>query len=658
MCLRGRPGTGVHLPHGNHTPGTAVPPAGETAFSARDLGLGDPITLRGDDDDVQLAIPVPPGTTPTELTMAVDLPADLARGTIDVESGQRFIAHADLPPGPATRVPITLPLNEATVEEQAATVTLHVNLFPDEGRCPDDWFDHGAVLRDIRTGYTGSPDPPTVIADFLPPILQELRVYVPDTPSDLESTAALSLSTAIVAHYGSQPIRVSLRRLAPDGSITEPDDPFTRSVAIRAGGDAATTLTPGAGIPSLLITGNDAALLDQTRLLTSRVADFAVASRAVVGSLDQAPVLAPDTTTLGELGAGTLTASSHAEVSVRFSLDQSQLGRPAGHIRMKLQGHYTPLPPSQAGQLVVTAGEQELANWAADSAGQIDRWIDIPDDVLQRNTPVQVTLRTTGDTGRCGTDQPLTLTILPGSEVTGDAAPGGPPRGFQALPQGLLPVVEVGATGGGFDDLSRAVAVTAALPRPPVRLAAELLRRHASTAGRREQRRPRRTRPHHRLARRTAGIRSPAMSCSPPPAGSPSITAFRRPHRTPDPSQLSRRPCAPCSSSPRYCSPSASSWHCGSPRAAAGRTDADRRCAAASQHRGRAVRCAGRYCSSSPRWRSGAHSPISGGVRVKAPPSVICSSCPCWRWRSCSGSGGTANRSCRSMIGKPMSSWA
>ncbi|WP_280424753.1 hypothetical protein [Nocardia carnea] len=444
-------------------PGTAGAAAGDTEFSARDLGLGDPITLRGDDDEVQLAIPVPPGTTPTELTMAVDLPADLARGTIDVESGQRFIAHADLPPGPATRVPVTLPLDEASVDEQAATLTLHVNLFPAEGRCPDDWFDHGAVLRDIRTTYAGTPEPPAVIADFLPPILQELRVYVPDTPSDLESTAALSLSTAIVAHYGSQPVRVSLRKLAPDGSVTEPDDPFTRSVAIRAGGDPATTLTQTAGIPFLLVTGDGEPLLDQVRLITSRVAEFAVGSRAVAGSLDQAPILAPDTTTLGALGVGRLSASSHAEVSVRFSLDQSRLGRPTGHIRVKLQGHYTPLPPSQAGQLVVTAGERELANWAADSSGQIDRWIDIPDDVLQRSTPVQVTLRTTGDTGRCGTDQPLTMTVLPGSEVTGEAAPGGPPRGFQALPQGLLPGVEVAATAGGFDDLRRAVAVTTGL---------------------------------------------------------------------------------------------------------------------------------------------------------------------------------------------------
>lgn len=448
---------------GTQPSGTTAAPAAETEFSAHDLGLGEPITLRGDDDEVQLAIPVPPGTTPTELTMAVDLPADLARGTLDVESGERFIAHADLPAGPATRVPVTLPLDQATVTGQASTLTLHVSLFPAEGRCPDDWFDHGAVLRDVRVGYTGTPEPPTVIADFLPPILQELRVYVPNTPSDLESTAALSLSTAIVAHYGSQPVRVSLRRLGPDGSVTEPDDPFTRSVAIRAGGDAATILTPAAGIPSLLVTGDGEALLDQTRLITSRVADFAVASRAVAGSLDEAPILAPDTTTLGDLGVGTLSARSHAEVSVRFALDQSRLGRPTGRIRVKLQGHYTPLPPSQAGQLIVTAGERELANWAADPSGQIDRWIDIPDDVLQRSTPVRVTLRTTGDTGRCGTDQPLTLTILPGSEVTGEAAPGGPPRGFQALPQSLLPVVNVAATAGGFDDLRRAVAVTTGL---------------------------------------------------------------------------------------------------------------------------------------------------------------------------------------------------
>ncbi|MEU1981503.1 hypothetical protein [Nocardia sp. NPDC019395] len=449
--------------------GPAQPPDGAesaagaaTEFSARDLGLGDPITMR-DDDEVDLTIPVPAGTTPTELTMAVDLPADLERATIDIESGNRFIAHADLPAGPATRVPVTLPLDEVAVDEQAATITLHTNLYPAEGRCPDDWFDHGAVLRDMRVGYSGTPEIPAVLADFLPPILQELRVYVPDTPSDLESTAALSLSTAVVARYGSQPVRVSLRRISPDGSVTEPDSPFSRSVAIRAAGEAATTLSPAAGPPALYVTGDGEALLDQIRLITSQVSEFAVGSRAVAGSLDQAPILAPDTTTLGQLGVGTLDASSHAEVSVRFALDQSRLGRPSGHIRIKLQGHYTPLPPSQAGQITVTAGDRELATWAAESSGQIDRWIDIPDDVLQRSTPVQVTLRTTGDTGRCGTDQPLTLTILPGSEVTSETAPGGPPRGFQALPQSLLPAVDVAATSGGFDDLSRAVGLTTGL---------------------------------------------------------------------------------------------------------------------------------------------------------------------------------------------------
>ncbi|NUP25525.1 MAG: hypothetical protein HOQ44_02345 [Nocardia sp.] len=453
-------------PGAGRPPGTAEPasaPAGSIEFPARDLGLGEQIVLRGDDDQVDLTIPVPPGTTPTRLTAAVDLPADMARGTIDVESGNRFIGHADLPAGAATRVPVTVPLDEAEVEQQAAAVTLHVNLYPDVGRCPDDWFDHGAVLRDVRIGYAGAPQVPSVIADFLPPILEELRIYVPEAPSELEAQAALSLSTAIVAYYGSQPVRVSLRRLPPDATTTEPDTDFTRSVTIRSGGGAATTLAPAAGPPTLLITGEDNALLDQVRLITSNVSGFAVASRAVAGSLDQPPVLAPDTTTLGRLGAGPLTASSHAQVSVPFTLDQAKLGRPSGDIRVKLQGHYTPLPPSQAGLLTVTAGDRELTNWAADPTGQIDRWIDIPNAVLQRNTTVNVTLRTTGDTGRCGTDQPLTLTVLPGSEVTSAPMPGGPPRGFQALPQGLLPTFDVAATTGDLADLDRAVAIVAGL---------------------------------------------------------------------------------------------------------------------------------------------------------------------------------------------------
>ncbi|WP_416566908.1 hypothetical protein [Nocardia testacea] len=446
---------------------TAAPqppgPAGSAEFSGRDLGLGEQIVLRGDDDQVDLTVPVPPGTAPAQLTASVDLPNDMARGTIDVESGNRFIGRAELPAGPATGVPVTVPLNDAEIEQQAAAITLHVNLYPDAGRCPDDWFEHGAVLRGIRIGYSGTPQTPTVISDFLPPILQELRIYVPDRPSAPESNAALALSTAIVAYYGSQPVRVSLRRLSGNDTATEPDTDFTRSVAIRSDGDAATTLTPSAGPPTLLVTGEEDALLDQIRLITSRVAEFAVAGRAVAGSLDQPPVLAPDTTTLGQLGAGTLSASSHAQVSVRFTVDQTRLGRPSGDIRLKLQGHYTPLPPSQAGLLTVTAGDRELTNWPADPTGRIDRWIDIPDAVLQRDTTVNVTLRTTGDTGRCGTDQPLGLTILPGSEITSEPTPGGPPRGFQALPQGLLPVFDVTATTGDFADLARAITVTTGL---------------------------------------------------------------------------------------------------------------------------------------------------------------------------------------------------
>lgn len=435
---------------------------GSTEFSGRDLGLGEQIVLRGDDDQVDLTIPVPPGTAPVQLTAAVDLPNDMARGTIDVESGNRFIGRAELPAGPATGVPVTVPLTEAEIEQQAAAITLHVNLYPDVGRCPDDWFEHGAVLREVRVGYSGAPRTPTVISDFLPPILQELRIYVPDRPSAPEANAALALSTAIAAYYGSQPVRVSLRRLPGNDTIIEPDTDFTRSVAIRSG-DAATTLIPSAGPPALLVTGEDDALLDQIRLITSRVAEFAVAGRAVAGSLDQPPVLAPDTTTLGQLGAGTLSAGSHARVSVRFALDQARLGRPSGAVRIKLQGHYTPLPPSRAGLLTVTAGDRELTNWAADSTGRIDRWVEVPDDVLRRSTPVNVTLRTTGDTGRCGTDQPLGLTILPGSEVTSESATGGPPRGFQALPQGLLPVFDVTATTGDFADLARAITVTTGL---------------------------------------------------------------------------------------------------------------------------------------------------------------------------------------------------
>src|SRR5439155_19593691 len=127
-------------------------------------------------------------------------------------------------------------------------------------------------------------------------------------------------------------------------------------------------------------------------------------------------------------------------------------------------GSYTPLPSSVGGQVVAAVGGATINSWPADSTGIIDRWVDIPDRLLQRYINLGVAINITGNTGRCGEFQPITLTIDGDSPVQSSLAKPPVPKGFQALPQALMPRVQIG-TSDKFDDTRRAVAILVGLQR-------------------------------------------------------------------------------------------------------------------------------------------------------------------------------------------------
>ncbi|NLU83332.1 hypothetical protein [Rhodococcus sp. HNM0569] len=452
-------------PAGHAQPTDSPAPApGTTQLGLGTLGLGEDITFRGNQDQVSLAVPVPQGLSPTALTGTVDLPANLARGWIDVVSDDRTLARVELPASPTASGPITIPLTGARIDTNAVVVELRLTLLPLDGICPDDWSGRSVTLHDVAVGYDGTATNPTVVADFLPPVLEQLRVYVPPSPDAAEADGAVEAAAALVAHYGNQHPRVELRPLPADGRPDLADSPFSRSVVILRGDEAATELVPvPEGPAALALRGDGDQLTDQVRLLTSNVSALAVDSKATAGSMDAPPELRGDGSTFADLGIGTLTSTSHGRVQVSASINQDRIGHAVRGMRVHLQGNYTPLPASQSGLITVSVGNDVLASWAADASGQIDRWVEIPDADLERNTTLDVTLETTGATTQCGLEQPITLTLLPQSQVRTDPAEGGGTSGFQALPQALEPAFDVAGSEGDFDDLARAVSIVTGL---------------------------------------------------------------------------------------------------------------------------------------------------------------------------------------------------
>ncbi len=426
------------------------------------VGVDADIALYGLQGVQTLTFPVPEGLTPATLNALVELPLNVRTASIAVTQDNRTVSRIDLPV--ADRAPVSIPLAGAEIVDHAVTVLLRSQLVPPDGYC---LYDANVPLRlsDATISYAGRESAPTVVADFLPPVLQRVSIFIPQSPSRAESDAAVRLTAAVIAHYGGQGTDVDVTAL-PGDAVTPPapSQPLERQIVVREGAPAGVSLQGGPGIPVLQISGSGDELVNQSRLLGSDLVRVALASKAVAGPLRSSPQLPGDEVTIRELGQpGVNAVALNPQVSV--GLDQTKLGRPVHHVRVHLKGSYTPLPTSIAGQVVASIGGRTIDRWPTDPSGVIDRWVDVPDDSLQRYTNLGVALNISGNTGPCGQFQPLTLTIDGATAVRSEPADPPTPAGFQSLPQALLPRLQVGIGDDAFADTVRAATVVEGMQR-------------------------------------------------------------------------------------------------------------------------------------------------------------------------------------------------
>jgi hypothetical protein len=451
----------VVMPAATALPGDGGQLADAPTLSLTAVGSDDAFALYGLRGIQTLTIPVPDGLTPSSLNVLVELPVGVRGGNLLVTQDDRSISRTPL--STAFQAPLNVPLTGVEVVDNSVTLQLRSYLDPLDGYC---LYDPIVPLRlsNASVSFAGTEVAPRVVADFLPPVLSALTLFVPSSPSQAEADAAVRMTTAVVAHYGKQPVRVRVAALEGNVIPPTPAGPFERQVVIREGPDNGVSLRGNGGVPALLIGGPAGELANQTRLLSSDMSRLALASKAVAGPLKSVPQLAPDQTTLRALGQPGVNAVALTP-QVSLGLDQTRLGRSVRDVRVHLQGSYTPLPPGIGGELVASVGGQTIDHWATDSSGSIDRWVQVPDGMLQRYTNLIVAMNISGNTGRCGEFQPFTLTIDGESAVTSVAANPPLPHGFQSLPQAFLPRVAVGVDDHSFADAARAVTIMAGLQR-------------------------------------------------------------------------------------------------------------------------------------------------------------------------------------------------
>ncbi|WP_374248127.1 hypothetical protein [Gordonia sp. ABSL49_1] len=443
-------------PRAGAAPGDPPPP-----MSLRDVGSSSTITFVGQQGAVSLSLPVPENLTPSEIRGTAQLPAFVTGGSVDVMQGDRLLSRNPIPSTP--NAPITLSLRGVRVDRHAADIVLRSYLRAD-GFCQFDPANAFRIVNSTLT-YTGRERRPTAVADFLPPVLRKLTIYVPDDVQQAEGAAAVNLATAVVANYGSAPVAVETRSLPRNNLVpTTPVGPLERQVVISTSAPAGLSLRDGPGWPFLQIGGPAQDLLVQVQFLGSDLSSIAMSSSAVAGPLRNAPQLAPQVQTLADLGVGDQLVTSSAWPTVSFGIDQTRLGRPSHNVRVQLVGSYS-YGGDSAGQLSVRVGNRVIDSWAAGSSGAYNRWVDIPDGVLSRFTQVVVAYTRSGVPEACGNGTRGSLSLDSSGEVTSDAADPPVPAGFQSLPQSLMPRTQLAWTKGDVGDVARAVAIMTGMQR-------------------------------------------------------------------------------------------------------------------------------------------------------------------------------------------------
>lgn len=449
------------IPVVHAAPGDAGQVADAPTLSLTTLGADTDIALYGLQGTQTITVPVPKGLTPGALTADVELPPYVRGGTLIVTQDRRTLSRIELLA--AENTPLSIPLTGARVVNDTVTFTVRSRMLPEEGDCLYD-STIPLQLSDAAIDYTGTETAPTMVADFLPTVLEKMTIFVPQQPTAAESDAAVQMTTAVVDRYGAQNTDIDVAPLGDDEAVP-PSDPLERNVVIGEGSDPAVSMQTGdGGVPALQITGNAADLANQVRLLSSDLSELAMSAKVVTGPLNSAHERPAGLKTMRDLGQSGVSATAF-KPQVVVGLDQTRFGQAVHDLRVQLKGSYTPLPSTVGGQVLVSIDGEPIDQWAADSTGTIDRSISIPQSELRRDTKLSVAVDIAGDVGRCGDFQPVTLKV--DDDTTIESTPADPPDpgGFQSIPQALMPKVQVGVEPESFEDTARAVSIMEGLQR-------------------------------------------------------------------------------------------------------------------------------------------------------------------------------------------------
>jgi hypothetical protein len=409
--------------------------------------------------EVAINVPVHPGLDPRVLTARVALAPGIPSAQLAVEADGRALGVVTVD---RSRDRISIPIEGVAPTNGRLGLTFRATAMPPPVcRAPGS---AGTVeLSELELLADGSPSPPRTPADFWPPDLTRLDVYVPSKATPDEATAALTLAAFAARRGSGHPVTVQVRGLDPDHPVPAgPADASVRAVTIRSAAGTETRLIEGAAMmgeywPALLVTAPGPQLLGAVEALVG-----VSAAPEIRGLRDRWSFEA-----LGHR-ALQLGATRGTEAHVRFT--QADLGGPIAAAGIRLLGSYTAAPRGARLLLFVNGGL--VRSVPLSGAGRFDVSSNIPSVLIARDNDVLVRVAGGSTPEGCDPDRESFVLNVDGSSYI-QLTPGQKrPVGFERFPQVLLPEFDVSVDDASVEGLATAAQIIAALQqgtRAPLR---------------------------------------------------------------------------------------------------------------------------------------------------------------------------------------------
>lgn len=413
-------------------PPVALPPAPagppqRLSLRLEELGLPQPVLLRGGGSSAPLYLPVYPGLRPRRLELLLQNSPLLPEGYLSLLEGEQVLGQAPLRPGLAR---VEFPLERARPRQGLLSLRLELRLREND-RCEGQLLHEVRVLPASRLLLEGVPRPPASIAGFFQPPLRRVHFAYISPLDPAQAEAFLWLAAYLGRAYRGQRVELHLVKREELAGLGPGTGLLERAVLWKPGQPLALQEVEGQRV---LVLGRRA---DLVRLYALGPASIPFASEAAEEVRLRLPAPGPSLS-LSALGYGPASQQGLGGVSFQYSFALADFGAGRYPASFRLLARHT---PARQGRLELYLNSTLIRSLPLEG-DRMDLWVPLPKHLLSRDNTLELRFSQALEQGQCSHGAlPLSVSVDPSSSFYSET--GSLLEGFDALPQGFLPEFRV-----------------------------------------------------------------------------------------------------------------------------------------------------------------------------------------------------------------------